>query len=71
MIHKAQFSVFSVVFPRLSNFLEFFGVSMFPAGYLDFFEKTTKKMIEERIADEKVKDIFYHLFSESFIKFTV
>lgn len=54
----------SFVFPFLSPLLEFFNVSMFPSGYLEFFERTAKKFINDRkSSDQSRKD-----FIQSMVK---
>ncbi|ESO05035.1 hypothetical protein HELRODRAFT_99365 [Helobdella robusta] len=52
-------------FPFMSPILEFFGVSMFPSGFLEYFETFVDQIIRERLnsKDKQVNMHIYHIYS--------
>lgn len=50
--------ILSFIFPFLSPILEFFNITMFPSGYLDYFEKVAKQMIDDRKNTNKTRPDF-------------
>ena len=61
-----RFPLLAVIFPLMARFFEMFGKTMFPAGLLEYFTKTTWDAIDVRLKSLQVYIYMYELVTYSY-----